>query len=325
MDRVLVVGGAGYIGGIMTHLLMRKGFEVQVLDNLSTGHQWVIPPEVLTIGDMGERHLLEELFDRFRPDCVMHLAANSIVSESFQKPLEYHHNNVSKTLLLLKVMMKKGCRYIIFSSSAAVYGSDNPVPLREEYSLRPISPYGNTKLIVEHVLTHFSQVYGLKFVSLRYFNAAGAFLDIPIGEAHEPETHLIPNILAVIYGRQDNLKVYGTSYPTPDGTCIRDYIHVLDLADAHIRALGYLLDGGPSEVINLGGERGFSVLEVIDAAKRVCGKEVPVQESAPRPGDPPILICSSEKARRLLGWYPSQSQLEQIIHSAATWYRMHFL
>ncbi len=320
--KILVCGGAGYIGAHMCKMLASAGFEVTVFDNLSTGHEnavrWgnLIKGDLLTQGDI-DRALKEE-----RYSAVMHFSAKSLVGESMQHPELYYRNNVIGTLNLLEAMVKQCVKYFIFSSSAAVYGLPGYSPIDEAHPTVPINPYGRTKLMIETMLPDFDTGHGIKSVSLRYFNAAGADPDAVIGELHEPETHLIPNILLSVHGGSIfPLKVFGDDYETPDGTCLRDYIHVVDLCDAHVRALNYLIGGGKSDIFNLGNGNGFSVLEVINSAQKVTNSDIKYSIAPRRAGDPPTLVASSDKAKRVLGWLPKYMGLEKIIETAWRWHR----
>jgi len=318
--RILVTGGAGYIGSVVTEHLLAGGHEVVVVDHLSTGHRGAIDPRVafheLDILD-GER-LVAILGAGI--DAVCHFAAFSQVAESVADPLKYYRNNVGGAVSLLRAMKETGVRFFLFSSSAAVYGEPDDTPIGEEAPLRPLNAYGNTKLAIERMLADCSASWGLRHLSLRYFNAAGA--GERHGEDHRPETHLIPLVLDVALGRRDELVVYGKDYPTHDGTCVRDYIHVKDLATAHILGLEKLVDGRAG-VLNLGNGRGFSVLEVIRAARNVTGLEIAYRVGDRRPGDPAVLVASSEKAERVLGWKRFYPAIEEIIRDAYAWKKAH--
>ncbi len=317
--KVLVTGGAGYIGSHVVKLLGEKGYEILIVDNLSTGHKEALLYGDLAVLDLKDKDSLIRLFEDFLPDAVMHFAAAIEVAESVEKPLKYYKNNTVSTLTLLEVMLDKGVDKFIFSSTAAVYGIPEKVPIKESSYLNPINPYGRSKLFVEQILRDFSSAYGFKYVSLRYFNAAGADPEGKIGESHEPETHLIPLILKTAKGERESIKIFGTDYPTPDGTAVRDYIHVLDLAEAHILALEYLLEGGESSVFNLGYGHGYSVKEVIETVKKVTGVNFPVEEADRRPGDPPVLVADSTKIKEELNWEPKYDDLEFIIKTAWNW------
>jgi len=318
---ILVVGGAGYIGTHMVRDLLDQGYEVLVLDDLSRGHRDLLPGGTFIEGNLGDDRLLDDLFSRWKIQAVMHFAAFSLVGESVEKPLDYYLNNVAATVRLLKAMVRHGVEYFIFSSSAAVYGEPSEMPIREDHPCRPTNPYGTTKLTVERILSDCRRAYGLKYASLRYFNAAGAHPSAQIGERHDPETHLIPLVLKTALGRRKHIKIFGTDYPTEDGTCIRDYIHVNDLTRAHILAMDALVGGAGSAIYNLGNSKGYSVLEVIEAARRVTGKAIPVQEEGRRAGDPAVLIADSGKLREELGWSPQFEDLEPIIETAWAWHR----
>lgn len=319
--RVLVCGGAGYIGSHMCKMLESRGHQVVVFDNLSTGHREAVRWGNFVEGDLLVAGDIDKVFGMTRFDIVMHFSAKSLVGESVQRPDIYYRNNVVGTLNLLEAMVRHGVRKFIFSSSAAVYGNPEYTPLDEKHVTRPINPYGATKRIVENMLADFEAAFELRSVSLRYFNAAGADPDGEIGEAHDPETHLIPNILlSIIQKSECQLKVFGNDYETPDGTCIRDYIHVIDLCDAHMRALEYLEDGGGTNIFNLGNGRGFSVTEVIDTAAAMTGMDIPYTVVGRRPGDPPVLVASSAKAKQMLGWTAMYTELPDIIASAWKWH-----
>ncbi len=318
--RVLVIGGAGYIGSHTVKLLQEHGARVTILDNFSTGKKFLVQSNDLVEGDLGDSRLTDGLFSKTSYDAVMHFAAFSIVGESVQNPLKYYRNNVGKTAVLIESMLKYGVKRFVFSSTAAVYGEPEVTPITEEHPLRPKNPYGRSKVMVENMLSDVSAAAGMEYVALRYFNAAGADPSASIGESHEPETHLIPIILQAAGGRREVVKLFGTDYPTPDGTCIRDYIHVNDLADAHILALEALLDGKGSDVYNLGCGKGYSVREVIDMARKVTGKEIRVLEEKRREGDPAVLVASSDKIKKDLGWKPDYDNLETIIETAWRWH-----
>jgi UDP-glucose 4-epimerase len=321
--NILVCGGAGYIGSHTVRQLHKAGYEVLVLDNLSRGHLPAIGDTPFVQVDILDKPALERVFRKCKVDAVMHFAAHSLVGESVARPDIYYRNNVAGTLNLLEATHKAGVKYFIFSSTAAVYGEPLEIPITEGHPTVPTNPYGATKLAVEEMLRWFGQAYGLKYISLRYFNAAGADEAGDIGEDHHSETHLIPLVLKAALGQVPEIKIFGTDYPTPDGTCIRDYIHVTDLADAHVRALEMLAGGGASAVYNLGNGSGFSVREVIARAAEVVGKPVPAVEDKRRPGDPAVLVASAEKARRELGWQPRYGDLKTIISTAWKWHREH--
>ncbi|WPD19725.1 UDP-glucose 4-epimerase GalE [Thermaerobacter composti] len=318
---VLVTGGAGYIGSHTTKVLAHAGFQPVVLDDLSTGHRWAVRWGPLIEADLGDRAALSTVLKDYGIQAVVHFAARACVGDSFRDPRGYYRNNVLATLNLLDVMLDAGVNVIVFSSSCAVYGLPEVIPIPESHPQRPVSPYGETKLAVERALHWYSQAYGLRWLALRYFNAAGADPDGELGEVHVPETHLIPRAILAALGRAAPLEIYGTDYPTPDGTAVRDYIHVADLAEAHVLGLQYLLAGGESAALNLGTGRGYSVREVLAAVERISGRCVPVRQGPRRPGDPPALIADARRARELLGWRPSRSDLTTIIETAWLWYR----
>ena len=317
--KVLVTGGAGYIGSHVVKALGEKGHEVLVVDNLSKGHKEAVLYGKLVVADLEDKSTLDVIFKEFKPDAVMHFAAFMEVGESVREPLKYYRNNTVSTINLLEVMLKNDVSRFIFSSTAAVYGNPEKIPIPETELLKPINPYGQSKAFVERILQDFFSSYGLRYVSLRYFNAAGAEPEGRIGESHNPETHLIPLVLKTAKGERKSIKIFGTDYPTPDGTAIRDYIHVLDLADAHILALEYLLEGEESSVFNLGYGLGYSVKEVIETAKKVTGIDFLVEEAERRPGDPPVLVADSTKIKKVLKWEPKYDDLEFIIKTAWNW------
>ncbi|MDO8870337.1 MAG: UDP-glucose 4-epimerase GalE [Methanobacteriaceae archaeon] len=318
---ILVVGGAGYIGSHVNKVLHENGEETLVLDNLSYGHEEFVKWGKFVKGDLSNTELLTNIFEKYTIDAVMHFAAFTYVGESVEDPQKYYVNNLKNTLDLLDVMKEFNVNKFIFSSTCAVYGEPQKLPLSEDHPLNPMSPYGNSKLMVEKILEDYSKAYDLNYVSLRYFNAAGADPSSEIGEWHNPETHLIPLVLDAASGRRESVSIYGTDYPTPDGTCIRDYIHVLDLAQAHYKALKYLNEKNKSQVFNLGNGNGFSVKEVIQACQEVTGNQIKVIEDELRPGDPPILVGSSKKAYEVLGWNPQWTDLHDIISTAWDWYQ----
>ncbi|MCE1239555.1 MAG: UDP-glucose 4-epimerase GalE [Azonexaceae bacterium] len=314
--KVLVVGGAGYIGSHMVKRLGQLGCTVTTLDNLSSGHADAVLAGELVVGDIADDALLHSLFERGRFDAVMHFASFIQVGESVQHPAKYYENNVTNTLNLLNAMKAFGVLRFIFSSTAATFGEPQYSPIDEAHPQRPINPYGRTKLMVEQALADYDTAYGLKSVCLRYFNAAGADPEGQLGERHDPETHLIPLVLQAASGRRPNISVFGTDYDTPDGTCIRDYIHIADLCEAHWLALQSLVAGQGSQAYNLGNGNGFSVQEVIDAAGRVTGRPIPVQYGPRRAGDPARLVADARNARQQLGWQPQFPDLETIIGHA---------
>jgi UDP-glucose 4-epimerase len=319
MTKILVTGGAGYIGSHVVKALGESGYRVLTYDSLVSGHPWAVLYGELVVGDLLDTGKLEKTIADFRPDAVMHFAAHIVVPESVSQPLKYYRNNVQGSFSLLAAMAKMGVRKLIFSSTAAVYGIPLQVPVAEEAILQPINPYGWSKAMVEQVLRDSSAAGEIDYVSLRYFNVAGADRDGRIGEGKEDATHLITLATRTAAGRQPFLRVFGTDYPTPDGTCIRDYIHVEDLAAAHVLALEHLLPGGEGGVFNCGYGRGYSVLEVIEAVKQVTGIDFPVRYEGRRPGDPPVLVADSQKIRAKLGWVPAAADLKQIVGSAWRW------
>ncbi|MBI3911423.1 MAG: UDP-glucose 4-epimerase GalE [Armatimonadetes bacterium] len=323
MPTVLVTGGAGYIGSHTLRALTRAGYEAVVYDAFLKGHPAAVADYRVVVGELSDRERLERVFAEFPIQAVLHFAAFIEAGESVQDPGKYYRNNVCGTLSLLEAMVRAGVRQCVFSSSAAVYGDPEEVPIPETAPTRPTNPYGRTKLMVGQILDDFHQAYGLRSISLRYFNAAGASPDDDLGEDHHPETHLIPILLEVALGQRDHVDILGNDYPTPDGTCIRDYIHVCDLADAHVLALQALERGAEREVYNLGNGQGFSVLQVVETARAVTGHPVPAQVAPRRPGDPLWLVAAAEKARRELGWTPRFPDLRQIIASAWEWRRRH--
>jgi UDP-glucose 4-epimerase len=323
MANFLIIGGAGYIGSHVVKELLAAGHRVVVLDNLSRGHRKAVLSDDFVLGNLGDAELLGRIFSSRLIDCVLHFAGLILVGESVRRPLEYYRNNVADTIVLLTAMRDHGVKNLVFSSSAAVYGDPDRAPIGEDAEIRPINPYGETKAFVEAILAHCERAYGLRSVSLRYFNAAGADETGSIGEDHHPETHLIPLVLQAALGKREDIKIFGTDYDTPDGTCIRDYVHVTDLTRAHILAAERLLDGGKSTAYNLGSQKGFSVREIIDIASRVTRRDIPAVESEKREGDPARLVASSEKIRSELGWKPHFDDPEKIVASAWKWHRSH--
>ena len=321
---ILVCGGAGYIGSHAVHALVEKGEQVVIVDNLQTGHRGALNPAAKFYeGDIRDASVLDKIFTENKIEAVIHFAANSLVGESMEKPLLYFNNNVYGMQVLLEGMVRHGVDKIVFSSTAATYGEPKRVPIHEDDETCPTNTYGETKLTMEKMMKWVSRANGVRYVSLRYFNAAGALPDGSIGEDHKTETHLIPLILQVPTGRRDHITVFGDDYPTPDGTCLRDYIHVVDLADAHVLALEYLRKGGASDIFNLGNGQGFSVKEMIAAAEKATGRSIKVEIGARRAGDPAQLIASSEKARSVLGWKPQFTDVEQVIGTAWKWHESH--
>ncbi|CAM3368771.1 UDP-glucose 4-epimerase GalE [Marinicrinis lubricantis] len=320
---VLVTGGAGYIGSHTVASLLERGEEVVILDNLYQGHREAVLGGTLVEGDIRDTGVLDDIFTKHSIDAVIHFAANSLVGESMSNPGKYYENNVYGTLSLLEAMNRHGVKKIVFSSTAATYGEPERIPIEESDRTEPTNAYGETKLAMEKMMKWFEHAHDIKYVSLRYFNAAGAHESGKIGEDHNPETHLIPLVLQTALGKRKHISVFGDDYSTADGTCIRDYIHVSDLADAHVLAVAHLRRGGTSGIYNLGNGQGFSVKEVIEAARKVTGREIPVQIEARRAGDPAVLVASSKKAREELGWNPSRDRLEDIIESAWSWHQHH--
>jgi UDP-glucose 4-epimerase len=321
---ILVTGGAGYIGSHAVLALREAGYEVVILDNLVYGHRDIVETVLkveLIQGDIADRALLDQIFKTREFAAVMHFAAYAYVGESVGQPAKYYRNNVAGTLTLLEAMCDAGVKNFVFSSTCATYGIPEQIPVSEDQPQQPINPYGMSKLMVEHILDDFDRAYGLRSVRFRYFNAAGADPQGRLGEDHMPETHLIPLVLLTALGKRESISIYGTDYDTPDGTCLRDYIHVTDLAQAHILGLEYLLNGGNTEVFNLGNARGFSIQEVIEAARVVTGHPIPVTLADRRPGDPPILVGSAEKAQGILGWKPQYADLETILKHAWQWHQ----
>ncbi len=319
--KILVVGGAGYIGSHMVRELIAEGFDPLVFDNLSTGHEWAVPDGRLLQGDLADRKRLHEIFAAHSFDAVMHFASFIQVGESVQEPLKYYRNNVANTLNLLEAMRDAGVTRFVFSSTAAVYGTPDTVPICEDAPLHPENPYGHSKLMIEQVLADCERAWSLRSARLRYFNAAGAHPDRRIGEAHDPESHLIPIILQVALGKREVITINGEDYPTPDGTCTRDYIHVCDLASAHTLALRALLDGRESMVYNLGNGTGYSIRQVIDVCREVTGHPIPIAVGPRRAGDPAALVASSEKITRELGWKPRYAELRMIVETAWEWHK----
>ena len=322
--RILVLGGAGYIGSHTALELVRAGEDVIVADNLVTGHREAIPAGAKFYqGDLHDFAFLDNLFQQEQIDAVIHFAAYSLVGESVTNPLKYYDNNLCGTRVLLEAMVKNHVDKIVFSSTAATYGEPEHIPILETDRTLPTNPYGETKLAMEKMFYWTAKAHGLRYVSLRYFNACGADKTGTIGEAHNPESHLIPLILQVPNGKREAISIFGTDYDTPDGTCIRDYIHVTDLAQAHILAVRYLQNGGESNIFNLGNGIGYSVREVIETARAVTGHPIPAIESPRRAGDPARLVASSQKAREVLGWDPQHASLEEIIGDAWRWHKNH--
>ena len=318
--KVLVTGGAGYVGSHAVRALDRAGIPYVVLDNLVRGHREFVPADRLVVGDVADEPLVADLLARHRVTDVMHFAAYAYVGESVVDPMLYYTNNVVATVLFLRRVVEAGVRSFVFSSTCSTYGDPESTPIREDHPQRPVNPYGAGKLMVERALRDFDRAYGLRHVCLRYFNAAGADPEGGIGERHDPETHLLPLVLQTALGQRPHVQVLGTDYATPDGTCIRDYVHVSDLAAAHLLALRYLQDGGASDSFNLGNGQGFSVREVIERASQVTGRKIATVDAPRRPGDPDRLVGSSEKAVAVLGWKPKYASLESIIETAWSWH-----
>lgn len=318
---ILVLGGAGYIGSHTVYRLIENGKKVVIVDNLQTGFKELIHPEATFYqGDIRDKDFLDNIFEQENIEGIIHFAANSLVGVSMKEPLEYYNNNVYGMIILLEVMKKHNVKHIVFSSTAATYGEPKQIPIKEDDKTAPTNPYGETKLAMEKLMKWCSKAYGMNFVALRYFNACGAHPNGKIGELHDPETHLIPLVLQVPLGIRETIYIYGNDYNTPDGTCIRDYIHVLDLADAHIKALEYLKKENQSNIFNLGNGEGYSVLEIINAAKKVTNLPINVSIDKRRPGDPARLIANNTKAKEILGWQPKYTDIEEIISSAWNFY-----
>ena len=321
---ILVAGGAGYIGSHMVKDLIEHGYDVVVADNLSTGHKKAINPKAkFYYGDIRDRAFLDRIFVNEEIEAVVHFAAFSIVPESMREPLKYFDNNTSGMVTLLEAMRDFGVKYIVFSSTAATYGTPEHMPIKETDPQKPINPYGLSKLMMEQMMAWADKAYGIKFVALRYFNVAGAAPDGTIGEDHGPETHLVPIIMQVAQGKRKELSIFGDDYDTPDGTNVRDYVHVMDLADAHILALQYLKKNNQSNQFNLGSSTGFSNKQMLEAAREVTGKEIPAKMAPRRPGDPDSLVAASEKAREVLGWKPKFDDVHDIIATAWKWHSTH--
>lgn len=319
----MVAGGAGYIGSHVTLDLFREGHEPVVFDNLSKGHQEAVLHGTFVQGDIGQIDLVKEVLTQEKIEAIIHLAADSRVGESVQNPAKYFRNNICNGQVLLDAAVACGVKYLVFSSTAAVYGEPEKTPITEEHPTNPTNPYGFSKLTFEGMLSSYEKAYGLRFISLRYFNAAGADPEGVIGEDHHPESHLIPIVLQTALDQRDHLELYGTDYPTPDGTCIRDYIHVADLSQAHLLALSALAAGKESSIYNLGNGQGYSNKEVIETARQVTGREIKVTSGPRRPGDPAVLVASAEKIKAELGWKPKYPDLEEIIKTAWRWHQLH--
>lgn len=317
--RILVVGGAGYIGSHMVKMLLNRGYDVSTLDNLSSGHRDAVLGGDFVEGDLADLGCLHQVFQKYQPEAVMHFASFIQVGESVRKPNIYYCNNVTNTLNLLDTMLKFNVKKFIFSSTAAVFGEPDYVPIDEAHPNRPLNPYGRSKWIIEQILGDYDRAFGFRSVCLRYFNAAGADPDGQLGERHEPETHLIPLILQAATGERENIQVFGRDYDTSDGTCIRDYIHIVDLCSAHLAALEYLNEGGASDCFNLGNGSGFTVQEVIDAVQQVSGKAINVINGPRREGDPAKLVADSKRAKNVLKWEPEYVSLKTIVEHAWQW------
>ncbi len=319
--NILVTGGAGYIGSHTCKALAASGHNPIVLDDLSVGHRWAVKWGPLIVGDIGDRALVRKTVKRFKIRATIHFAAHAYVGESVEQPRKYFENNVSKTLALLDALLDAGAHKIVFSSSCATYGVPRRLPIAEDHPQNPINPYGTSKLFVENVLNWYERAYGLRHMNLRYFNAAGADPDGEIGEDHTPETHLIPLVIAAAQRKIPFLELFGTDYDTPDGTAVRDYVHVCDLASAHVKALDHLLAEGASACVNLGTGRGHSIRDVISAVETISRRRVPVSEGPRRPGDPPALIANPQLGQALLGWRPGKSDLLTIVRTAWDWHQ----
>jgi len=320
--RILVTGGAGYIGSHTVRLLLKQGHDVTVYDSLVAGHREAVPANTLIVGDLQDTAHLDQILISRRIEAVVHFAAHAYVGESVTDPAKYYRNNVINTLNLLDRMRRNEVMKIVFSSTVATFGVTATLPITEDLPQSPINPYGRTKLIIEFALADYARAYGLGYAALRYFNAAGASPDGTIGEDHNPETHLIPLVLQTALGLRSHLDIFGTDYPTPDGTCIRDYVHVDDLASAHVLALDHLSPGAELKY-HLGSEHGFSIREVIAASERITGQKIAVKEAVRRPGDPPALVASATKIRQELGWQAEYTQIDRIIETAWNWHRTH--
>ena len=325
MSSYLIVGGAGYIGSHVVRALVERGDTVVVLDSLSTGHREAVANEGVrfVLGDVRDGAALDRLFRLQEFDCVMHFAASSLVGESVAKPLDYYANNAGGAIRLLEEMRRHGVENFVFSSTAAIYGEPSRVPIEESCPSQPTNPYGRSKRFIEEMLEDCAHAYGLRYAALRYFNAAGACPSGNIGEDHSPETHLIPLVFQVALGQRDRVEIYGTDWSTPDRTCVRDYVHVCDLADAHLLAGDRLCAGGSSVVFNLGNERGLSVREVVDLVREVTGREIPTRDVPRRPGDPARLVANSRRIRSELGWTPRFEEPRELIETAWRWHRQH--
>ena len=317
---ILVTGGAGYIGSHVNKELNRQGYVTLVLDNLYTGHKELVKKGIFIEGDFGDNKLLRMIFKEYPIEAVCHLAAFTEVDESVEQPLKYYENNVKNTITLLDVMLENKVKKFVFSSTSAVYSEVSDVLITEDFTLAPLSPYGRSKLMIDEILNDYNKAYGFNYVAFRYFNAAGCDVEGDVGEWHEPEAHLIPVVLDVAIGKRDHIKIFGNDYETPDGTCVRDYIHVLDIANAHVAALQNFNKKNVSGVFNLGYGKGFSVLEIVELVRKVTGKKIESINWQRRAGDAPSSIASSEKAKNILGWTPKYNDLNLIIESAWDWH-----
>jgi len=318
---ILITGGAGYIGSHVNKYLHQRGYRTVVVDNLIYGHREFVKWGDFIFCDLSDPDHLSKCLKDYPITAVMHFSGFAYIGESVTAPSKYYQNNLLNTINILDYARNRGINWFIFSSSSSIYGIPNRIPILEDHPLNPINPYGRTKMMVEQILKDYEDAYGIKHVSLRYFNAAGADPDSEIGERHDPETHLIPLVLDTAVGKREDIKIYGADYDTPDGTCVRDYVHVTDLAQAHFLALEYLISGGKSDAFNLGNGTGYSVYEVVDMARRITGKKIKVVSAARRRGDPSMLVSSSEKAKAILHWKPHFCRMEDIIETAWTWHR----
>jgi UDP-glucose-4-epimerase GalE len=323
VPAILVTGGAGYIGSHAAKALARAGFDPVVFDNLNNGHRWAVKWGPFVEGDLADGELLRNVMRKYGIQAVMHFAASAYVNESMSDPSLYFQNNVVNTLNLLAAQLATGVKHMVFSSTCATYGIPQTPLIAEDHAQAPVNPYGDSKRFIERVLSWYEHAYGLHSVSLRYFNAAGADAEGDIGEFHDPETHLIPLVIQAALGIRQYIQIFGTDYPTPDGTAVRDYIHVTDLADAHVRALDFLLNGGTTTALNLGTGTGHSVRDVITAVEKASGRKVPYREAGRRPGDPPQLVADARKVKSLLGWTSKSSTLESIVETAWRWHSTH--
>lgn len=321
---ILVLGGAGYIGSHAVDQFITAGFDVAVVDNLLTGHRKAVHPAARFYeGDIRNKAFMQSVFKKESIEGVIHFAASSLVGESMERPLLYFDNNVYGTLVTLEVMHEYGVKRIVFSSTAATYGEPNETPITENMPASPKNPYGESKRMMENMMRWCDEAYGIRYVALRYFNVAGAKLDHSIGEDHTPETHLVPLLLQTALGQRESFTIFGEDYPTKDGTCVRDYVHVVDLIQAHLKAYDYLVNGGKSDAFNLGSNEGFSVKEMLTAARQITGKEIPVKVGPRRAGDPAVLVASPQKAKKILGWTPEYTTIETIFSSAWSWHQTH--